>query len=116
LPLTIKPKRNLLTHPAYKIEYFANGVRNAKTEMLRDFGKLNVPLGDFQRHQRGDVNLPTSGGPDMFNAKYGDPYQNGQRRITAGESYILLSKFKKDGSLPELRSIICYGSSNTPGH
>jgi acyl-homoserine-lactone acylase len=101
--------------PNFKLEYFAAGVRNAKAEMLRDFGKLNVPLGEFQRHQRGDVDLPTSGGPDMWNAKYGDPYQKGKRRITAGESYILLSKFKKDGSLPELRSIICFGSSNTPG-
>ena len=26
-----------------------------------------------------------------------------------------LARFKKDGSLPELRSIICFGSSNTPG-
>jgi acyl-homoserine-lactone acylase len=110
-----KTEKKFIDSPAYKIEYFANGVRNAKTEMLRDFGKLHVPLGDFQRHQRGDVDLPTSGGPDMFNAKYGDPYQNGKRRMTAGESYILLSKFKKDGSLPELRSIICFGSSNTPG-
>ena len=101
--------------PSYKIEYFADGVRRAKKEMLTDFGKLNVPLGEFQRHQRGDVNLPTSGGPDMFAAKYGDPYGKGQRRMTSGESYILLSKFKKDGSLPDLRSIICYGSSNTPG-
>lgn len=108
-------EKKFIDSPAYKIEYFAEGVRRAKAEMLRDFGKLHVPLGEYQRHQRGDVDLPTSGGPDMWNAKYGDPYQNGKRRMTAGESYILLSKFKKDGSLPELRSIICYGSSNTPG-
>ncbi len=108
-------EKKFKTDSAYKIQYFAEGVRKAKVEMLRDFGKLNVPLGDFQRHQRGDVDLPTTGGPDMWNAKYGDSYQNGKRRITAGESYILLTKFKKDGSLPELRSVICYGSSNTPG-
>jgi acyl-homoserine-lactone acylase len=101
--------------PNFKIEYFVNGVRKAREEMLRDFGKLCVPLGEYQRHQRGEVDLPTSGGPDMWNAKYGEPYQNGKRRITAGESYILLAKFKKDGSLPELRSIACFGSSNTPG-
>ena len=101
--------------PAYKLEYFADGVRRAKKEMLNDFGKLNVPLGEYQRHQRGDMDLPTSGGPDMFAAKYGDNYGKGKRRITSGESYILLSKFKKDGSLPELRSVICFGSSNTPG-
>ncbi len=102
-------------NPAYKLDYFADGVRRAKAEMIKDFGKLNVPLGDYQRHQRGNVDLPTSGGPDMFTAKYGDSYGKGQRRISSGESYILLSKFKKDGSLPDLHSIICYGSSNTPG-
>lgn len=101
--------------PSYKLEYFADGVRKAKAEMLTDFGKLCVPLGEYQRHQRDGVDLPTSGGPDMFNAKYGEPYQKGKRRITAGESYILLAKFKKDGSLPDLHSIACYGSSNTPG-
>lgn len=108
-------EKKFTENPEYKIEYFAEGVRKAKAEMLRDFGKLNVPLGDFQRHQRGDVDLPTTGGPDMWNAKYGDNYQNGKRRMTAGESYILLTKFKKDGSLPELCSVMCYGSSNTPG-
>ncbi|MBK7149511.1 MAG: penicillin acylase family protein [Bacteroidetes bacterium] len=108
-------ERKFIDSPGYKIQYFVEGVKRAKAEMLTDFGRLNVPLGEFQRHQRGDVDLPTTGAPDMWNAKYGDPYQKGKRRITAGESYILLSKFKKDGSLPELRSVICYGSSNTPG-
>lgn len=108
-------EKKFIDSPAYKIEYFANGVRKAKQEMLTDFGKLNVPLGEFQRHQRGDVNLPTSGGPDMFNAKAGSPYDKGKIRVKSGESYILLTKFKKDGSLPEMRSVICYGSSNTPG-
>ncbi len=108
-------EKKFIKDPAFKLDYFADGVRRAKTEMLNDFGKLNVPLGEYQRHQRGDVDLPTSGGPDMWNAKYGDAYGKGKRRVSSGESYILLSKFKKDGSLPELRSIACFGSSNTPG-
>lgn len=110
-----KMEKEFIEHPDKKIEYFTEGVRKAKAEMLKDFGKLNVPLGEYQRHQRGDVDLPTSGGPDMFNAKYGSPYGQGKIRINAGESYILLARFKKDGSLPVLRSIICFGSSNTPG-
>lgn len=101
--------------PQYKIDYFVEGIRKAKAEMLRDFGRLQIPLGEFQRHQRGEVDLPTNGGPDMWNAKVGSPYQKGKIRINAGESYILLSRFKKDGSLPELRSVMCYGSSNTAG-
>lgn len=110
-----KIEQKFIDSPDYKINYFVNGVRKAREDMLKDFGKLCVPLGDFQRHQRADIDLPTSGGPDMWNAKAGDAIQNGKIRIKAGESYILLSKFKKDGSLPDLRSIMCYGSSNTPG-
>lgn len=110
-----KEEKAFIKDPAYKIQYFADGVRRAKAAMLADFGRLNVPLGDYQRHQRGSVNLPTSGGPDMWNAKYGSNFGKGQIRINAGESYILLAKFKKDGSLPELHSIACFGSSNTPG-
>lgn len=110
-----KEEKEFIKDPAYKIQYFADGVRRAKAAMLADFGKLNVPLGDFQRHQRGDIDLPTSGGPDMWNAKYGSSYGKGKIRVNSGESYILLARFKKDGSLPELRSIACFGSSNTPG-
>jgi acyl-homoserine-lactone acylase len=114
-PINEAMEKDFIKNPATKIQYFADGVRKAKAAMLADFGKLNVPLGDFQRHQRGDVDLPTSGGPDMWNAKYGGNYGKGKIRINAGESYILLAKFKKDGTLPELHSIACFGSSNTPG-
>ena len=98
-----------------KIKYFAQGLKKAKDEMMADYGKLNIPLGDFQRHVRGDISLPTNGGPDMWNAKYGNPYTKGKIAINAGESYILLARFPKDGSLPKIRTIACYGSSNTPG-
>ncbi|MFN8308536.1 MAG: penicillin acylase family protein [Chitinophagales bacterium] len=96
-----------------KMDYFAIGLKNAKDEMLRDFGKIHVPLGDFQRHVRGDVDLPTRGGPDVWNAKYGSAYGKGKLRVNSGESYILLARFTKDG--PQIRTIACYGSSNTPG-
>ena len=82
--------------------------------MLADFGSLSITLGDYQRHQRGDVDLPTDGGPDMWNAKYCKPYGNkGRVRVYIGETFILLAKFTKDG--PTFRTISPYGSSNTPG-
>jgi hypothetical protein len=49
----------------------------------------------------------------MWDAKYGQSYGKGQISINAGDSYILLAKFTKDG--PVIRSIAPYGSSNTPG-
>jgi acyl-homoserine-lactone acylase len=98
-----------------KLEYFAQGLRKVKKDMLADYGTLNVPLGSYQRHQRGDVDLPTDGGPDMWDAKYGSTYAKGKIRITNGESYIMLARWPKGGGLPILRSIAAFGSSNTPG-
>ena len=114
-----------------KVDYFVQGLRRVKQDMLTDYGTLNVPLGDFQRHIRDTVDLPTDGGPDMWDAKYGDRH-NSQKSwkhagtdsvikkpstiwVHNGESYILLSHWPKGGGLPTLRSIAAYGSSNTKG-
>ena len=98
-----------------KLEYFADGIRRVKKQMMDEYGTLNVPLGNYQRHQRGTVDLPTDGGPDMWDAKYGSSYAKGKIRTTNGESYILLARWPKDGGLPILRTIAAFGSSNTPG-
>lgn len=98
-----------------KIAYFVQGLRDVKADMMTDYGRLNVPLGTFQRHMRDTINLPTSGGPDMWNAKYGHRVNNKEIKVSNGESYILLARWPKGGELPVLRSIACYGSSNTPG-
>ena len=95
-----------------KFDFFVTAIQKVKAEMLADFGSLNAPLGDFQRHQRGNVDLPTDGGPDMWNAKYGKPYGKGRVRIWMGESFILLAKFDKDG--PHFRTVSPYGTSNRP--
>lgn len=69
---------------------------------------------DYQRLVRGNIDLPTDGGPDMWNAKYGNPYDNtGRIKTYIGESFILLAKFTKDG--PTFRTVSPYGTSNTPG-
>ncbi|MBS1623193.1 MAG: penicillin acylase family protein, partial [Bacteroidetes bacterium] len=98
-----------------KVDYFVQGLRDVKTDMMTDYGKLNVPLGVFQRHIRDTIDLPTAGGPDMWNAKYGFRYNNKEIKVSNGESYILLARWPKGAQLPVLRSIACYGSSNTPG-
>ena len=110
-----------------KMKYFAEGLRKVKKEMLEEYGTLTVPLGDYQRHIRDTVDLGTDGGPDMWDAKYGDRHrrkawkQDGVAQnkstiwIRSGDSYVLLAHWPKGGGLPTLRSIACYGSSNTPG-
>lgn len=94
-------------------EFFVASLRKTKAEMLKDFGTLNIQLGDLQRHQRGDVDLPLGGGPDMIRAAYPQPYKNGRFRTFVGDSYIMLIRFTKDG--PEVHTVAPYGASNKPG-
>lgn len=96
-----------------KTEMYIETIRKVKTWFLENHGKLNIPLGDYQRHVRGNVDLPIDGGPDMWNAKYGNPYGKGKRKIWLGESFILLARFTKDG--PVIRTVSPYGTSNKEG-
>jgi acyl-homoserine-lactone acylase len=106
-------EKQFATDKAAKFNFFAEAIRKVQTDMLVDFGTIRVPLGDFQRHVRGDIDLPTEGGPDMWNAKYGNPHGKGKVKIWMGESFIMLVKFTKDG--PQIRTVSPYGSSNKPG-
>ncbi len=106
-------EKQLITDKKAKFEYFVSSIKNMQDDMMKNFGKLNIPLGEYQRHLRDTVDLPTDGGPDMWNAKYGTPYGNGKIRVFVGETFIMLTRFTKDG--PQFRTVSPYGSSNTPG-
>lgn len=107
-------ENKLITDIPAKKALYVTCIKNVQEQMRRYFGKLNIPLGDYQRHTRGTVDLPTDGGPDMWNAKYCQPYGNqGRVRTFIGETFILLARFTKDG--PVFRTISPYGTSNTPG-
>lgn len=93
-------------------KFFVSSIRKAKMELVRDFGSINIQLGELQRHQRGNVDLPLGGGPEMIRAAYPKPYKNGRFRIYVGDSYIMLVKFTKDG--PEIHTVSPYGASNKP--
>jgi acyl-homoserine lactone acylase PvdQ len=102
-----------VTDKKAKFEFFVKAIQEVKKEMLADFGSLSIPLGEYQRHQRGNVDLPTDGGPDMWDAKYGKDYGKGRIRVWMGESFILLAKFTRAG--PQFRTVSPYGTSNKPG-
>lgn len=106
-------EKQFATDKKAKFDFFVKAIQETKSQMLADFGTLSIPLGDYQRHQRGNVDLPTDGGPDMWNAKYGNPYGKGKIRVWMGESFILMAKFTKDG--PQFRTVSPYGTSNKPG-
>lgn len=89
------------------------GLRFAQNHLLKNFGTVDIKLGDMQKLVRGNKELPIFGIPDVLAAMGTIPYKNGKVKANAGESYIELVKFSKD-ALPEIESINCYGASNHP--
>ena len=88
-------------------------LRFAKTHQEQYFGRTGITLGELQRHIRGKVSLPAWGLPDVLTAMYSRVQDDGRFRVVAGESYIQMVRFPKNG-LPIVESINCYGSSARP--
>ena len=78
--------------------------------MLEHFGSVNIKLGDFQKLVRGNKEIGIFGLPDVITAMKGTKYKDGKIKITHGESYISLVKFKDDKV--EIESVISYGASD----
>ncbi|MEM7114151.1 MAG: acylase [Chloroflexota bacterium] len=79
--------------------------------LIEHFGSVEVPWGEVNRLQRGDVDLPIGGAPDVLYAIYGErDEENGRLRGIAGESYILVVKWDADGNVFS-QSIHQFGSA-----
>jgi len=88
----------------------ADTYRDAVRWLMRNYGRLNVPLGEVQRLRRGDVDLPVGGGPDILNALYGK--EDGDKQVGwAGDCFVLIVEF---GPTVRSWSLHQYGSSNRP--
>ena len=92
--------------------FLIEALKDTKQHMLKFFGKEKVKLGEFQKLVRGSKEIPIFGLRDVITAMSSIPYKNGKTRVTAGESYIELVKFTKDG--PQIESVISYGASDNP--
>jgi penicillin amidase/acyl-homoserine-lactone acylase len=95
-------------------EFSAEDVKQAFTlaaEFLDEhFGQLDLPLGDIQRLQRGTVDVPIGGGPDMVRATYNSRQESGILKANSGDSYVMLIAWRPDGRV-ESYSIHQFGSS-----
>lgn len=85
---------------------------NAQTHLTKNFGKLKVTLGEYQRHTRGNVDLPISGIRDVIATMTSKPTDDGRVRAYQGESYIMLAQYDEDGV--QLETINAYGASAKP--
>lgn len=88
-------------------------IKYARNYCNQYFGSVHVPLERLQRHTRGNVNLPVSGGTDVLAALSASQQEDGTLRARAGDSYIQLARFSKDGV--EIESVHAYGASAKPG-
>jgi acyl-homoserine-lactone acylase len=82
--------------------------------LIKNFGKLDVNLGEFQRLQRGKEDWPQGGMPDVLAAVMTKPFMNGKRNMTSGDAYIGFVKFPKDGGLPLIETVNTFGASSDP--
>ena len=78
--------------------------------LMEHFGRLDVKWGDINRLIRGDVDLPIGGGPDILHATYGEIQEDGRIKLNAGDSYILMVIWDKDGNVTS-RSVHQFGAA-----
>lgn len=88
--------------------------RHIQKDMMVNFGRTDVVLGDVQKLVRGDDVRPAWGLPDVLTAAFSESYLKGQRKVNSGEAYICLVRYPKVG-LPIIESINTFGASSHPG-
>ena len=86
----------------------------AYDDMMKNFGRTDLTLGDIQKLVRGDDARPMWGLPDVLTAAYTSYYKNGMRKVISGDAYICLVRYPKDGSLPIIESVNTFGASMHP--
>jgi len=95
-----------------RIEFHDEALKRTRDHLINNFGKIDIKLGDLQRHIRGDIDLPVSGLIDMIAPTYSVPVSGGRLKAVSGESYIMLIRYSIDG--PEIETVIPYGNSSNP--
>lgn len=94
-------------------EIFVEALLYTQKYLLKHFKSLEIPLGDLQKHVRGDKVMPISGVGESIAAMYTIPWKKGVRQSDLGESFILFATYNKEG-VEKIESISCYGASNRP--
>jgi acyl-homoserine-lactone acylase len=89
-----------------------NSLKNTRDYFLDKFGRIDVPLKDFQKHLRGDVELPVSGLVDMIAATSTVSYKDGMVKAVSGDSYIMLVRYGEDKV--DIETVLPYGISAHP--
>jgi acyl-homoserine-lactone acylase len=75
----------------------ADCFKEAVAFLMEHHGRVDVPLGELQRLRRGKTDLPLAGSVDVLNAVHSE-IDKDCLVGTAGDSYILIAEFDKEGA------------------
>ncbi len=87
-------------------------LEKARRHLLKHFGRLDIALGELQRHVRGDEDYPIGGTADVLAALDTEPWKKGRMRSRVGDGYIQFVSYGE--GLPRIEAVNCYGASNKP--
>jgi acyl-homoserine-lactone acylase len=90
-------------------------VAAAARRLQAQFSRIDVPWHDVLRLRHGTLDVGLFGGPDLLHAVYGRPGSDGRIAGVAGDSYILLVEWDREGRVSS-RSIQPYGSATLDAH
>lgn len=96
--------------PAGDDEALLRRLREAARELQWSFGRLDPPWSEVLRLRRGGLELGLAGAPDVLRAVYARRDPDGRLRGTAGDSYILMVEWDREGRVSS-RSVHNYGSA-----
>jgi len=88
-------------------------LKKTASELKERFGRIDPQWGEINRMQRGDVDLPLDGGPDILRAIYADRdgvAKDGVMTAFAGDTHIMYADWDASGTLV-LKSIHHYGAA-----
>lgn len=93
---------------------YVDALHKAKKHLKKHFnGRLEIELGELQKHVKGDKILPIGGLPEVIAQMYTTKYKKGLFESAVGDSYIQLVQFDTECKI-SLETIHCYGASNRP--
>ncbi len=103
---------NIYQRKTLTIAESLDALRHTKRYLIKHFGRLDVPLGDYQKMVRGSLERPLSGLPDAIAAIYSMPYKKGKIQGFVGDCFIQLVRFTPQG--PIIETVSTFGASNHP--
>lgn len=86
-------------------------LREVVDALMASFGRLDVPLGDYQRLRHGGADLPVYGGPDALRAIYADVAADGRRVANNGDGFIMLVEWPRNGGRVTSQSVHQFGAA-----